>query len=123
MAEKETDHPPKYSIRWFENGHIVLWLFKDLCWVTAFKVGGIVMMIPTLLLGIYITYLSRKRISDLFHNIAVCFWIAANSLWMCSEFFAFESIGKPAATAFFIIGITIIIIYYMFVRKKIVSDT
>lgn len=106
------------SIRWLENGHIVLWLFKDLCWVTTFKIGGVIMMVPTLLLGIYITWLSRKVLSELFHNLAVIFWIAANSIWMCSEFFEFEETGKPIATGCFVTGITILAIYYMFLRKR-----
>ena len=68
MSPKEDSHPKIYSVRWFENGHIVLWLFKDLCWVTTFKIGGIIMMVPTLLLGIYITFLSKKNISELYLN-------------------------------------------------------
>ncbi len=118
MSPKEDSHPKIYSVRWFENGHIVLWLFKDLCWVTTFKIGGIIMMVPTLLLGIYITFLSKKNISELYHNLAVCFWIAANSIWMCSEFFEFEPIGKPIATGLFGCGIIILAVYYFFIRRN-----
>ncbi|MDZ4756825.1 MAG: hypothetical protein SGJ10_01630 [Bacteroidota bacterium] len=118
MTPQENDHPGRYTIRWFENGHIVLWLFKDLCWVSSFKMGGVIMMVPTLLLGIYITWLSKKSKSDLFHNLAVCFWIAANSMWMCSEFFELEPTGKPIATGLFVCGIIILLVYYIFVRKR-----
>lgn len=118
MSAEENSHPKAYSVRWFENGHIVLWLFKDLCWVTTFKIGGIIMMVPTLLLGIYITFLSKKSISELYHNLAVCFWIAANSMWMCSEFFEFEDTGKPLATGLFVCGIFILAYYYIVGRFK-----
>ncbi len=76
------------------------------------------MMVPTLLLGIYITYLSKKNISELYHNLAVCFWIAANSMWMCSEFFEFEDTGKPIATILFSFGICILAYYYITCRLK-----
>jgi len=60
------------NIRQYENLHIAFWLTKDRCWFMSFKVLGILMIIPTLFVAVHIAYKSRKNISDLFHNIAVC---------------------------------------------------
>jgi hypothetical protein len=48
---------------------------------------GIFMIAPTLLFAIYITYLNRSDKAELAHNLAVCFWISANSVWMIGEFY------------------------------------
>ena len=75
------------NIREYENLHIALWLLKDTCWVLLWKTGGMFMIIPTLAVAIHIAYRSRKNISDLFHNIAVCLWISANATWMTTSVF------------------------------------
>ena len=51
-----------------------------------FKWLGIIMVIPTLIIAGIIVYISRKSY-DLFINLAIFFWICANSFWMYSEFF------------------------------------
>lgn len=113
------------KIRKYENLHIFFWLIKDICWCTEFKLLGIIMIIPTLSMAIYIAYASRKIISELSHNIAVIFWITANSYWMISEFFSFDEqivfrtiTGKDLAIFPFILGIIIIASYYSFVLFK-----
>jgi hypothetical protein len=103
-------------IRKFENLHIVLWLLKDTCWVMDFKAGGIFMIFPTIAVAFYITYISRKNLSELFHNIAVCCWIMANSIWMTGEFFFDDGLRLPAAT-FFTLGLIAVTLYYSIGRK------
>lgn len=103
------------KIKTLENGHIYLWLAKDLFWISDIKIGGLLMMTPTILLSIYLTWLSKHIISELIHNVSITFWISANSIWMCSEFFNFEDIGKPIATCFFYIGLSILTMYYIFI--------
>lgn len=105
------------SLRKFENLHIALWLVKDTFWVLDFRILGVIMIFPTLLLAFYITYMFRKQVSDLFHNLAVCFWIMANTTWMIGEFF-FDDTLRPYATVFFILGLIIIACYYLFVFRK-----
>lgn len=95
-----------------ENLHIVFWLIKDLCWSLEFKIGGIVMVIPTVLLAIIIAYKTKDNTSDFIHNLAVCFWICANATWMLGEFFTIEL--KPVAAVLFASGILIILTYYLF---------
>ena len=105
------------SIRKFENLHIAFWLVKDTCWVLDFRILGVIMIIPTLFLAFYITYKFRKHVSELFHNLAVCLWIMANTTWMLGEFF-FDDTFRPYSTVFFIGGLLIIAYYYLFIYRK-----
>jgi hypothetical protein len=99
------------NIREYENLHIALWLIKDTCWVTSFKTLGMVMIIPTLTVAIHLAWRSRKNISDLFHNVAVCLWIMANATWMTGEFFYSDGL-RPYAMIFFAAGLMVVAIYY-----------
>jgi hypothetical protein len=110
--------PKKY--RMIENLHIVFWLIKDLCWCIVFKPLGIAMIIPTLGISIYIAWQNRKIASELYHNVAVTFWIMANSYWMISEFMGFDEKkfiynieGKQFAVLPFVLGIICLLIYYV----------
>jgi hypothetical protein len=105
------------NIREYENLHIVLWLLKDTCWVMLWKTAGMIMLIPTLAVAIHITYRSRKKIHDLFHNIAVCLWICANGTWMTGEFF-FEDGLRNYAMVFFTLGLIVVAFYYMVHFRK-----
>lgn len=73
-------------LREYENFHIVLWLLKDTCWVMDFKVPGLIMILPTISVALHITWLHRKSMAELLHNLAVVLWISANSVWMIGEF-------------------------------------
>lgn len=102
--------------RWVENGHIFLWLMKDTCWAMEFRPGGIFMIFPTLSVAFYILWKSRQIRSELFHNIAVCLWIIANSVWMIGEFFQYET--RPYAAGIFIAGLLLLLTYYLFYFRK-----
>jgi hypothetical protein len=115
--------PARY--RRLENLHIVFWLFKDISWCMIWKVLGIAMIIPTLAVAIYIAYRTRQIRSELAHNLAVAFWISANSYWMISEFFGFDDVtilnnyeGKHLAMIPFLIGVAILSWYYLIERRK-----
>ena len=75
------------KIRVKENLHIVMWLFKDFCWIMDFKPVGMLMILPTLILALHLSWQYRHVRSELFHNLAVTCWIMANSVWMTGEFF------------------------------------
>lgn len=109
------------KLREYENFHIVLWLLKDTCWVLDFKVPGLIMILPTVSVALHITWLRRKVIAELYHNLAVVFWICANSVWMIGEFF-YEDTLRPIATVFFMLGISMVMIYYLFLRHKAVKN-
>jgi hypothetical protein len=102
--------------RLLENAHILLWLIKDTCWALEFKAGGVFMVIPTIAMAFYITWKSRKMRGELFHNIAVCFWILANSAWMLGEFVEHEA--RPYAVVLFLCGLGVLFFYYIFFFRK-----
>lgn len=76
------------STRISENFHILFWLIKDLCWVMEIKLLGVSMIIPTILIALYIAYLTLGK-PEFYVNLSVLFWIVANSFWMCAEFYDF----------------------------------
>ena len=110
-------HKP-FAPRWVENGHIFLWLLKDTCWAQGWRPGGIFMILPTISVAIYILYRSRHYRAEFVHNLAICLWISANSVWMLSEFFKVEAQYKPYAVGIFLIGIAILLVYYIFFFRK-----
>jgi hypothetical protein len=106
----KTSDANKFRIQ--ENLHILFWLIKDMCWVMLFKPLGIAMIAPTLIISIYLTIKNRKDITELTHNIAVCCWISANSIWMIGEFY-FEDGLRNYAVVFFTIGLISVCSYYL----------
>ena len=87
------------KIKKFESLHIVFWLIKDSCWMLQFKWLGIMMVIPTVSIAAIIVYIARKTV-DIYINLAILFWICANSFWMYIEFFTSGQLklrnGSPA---------------------------
>ena len=73
--------------RKIENLHIVFWLLKDVSWALFWRPIGLLMLVPTLSVAFLITWQTRKLKSELFHNLAIVFWICANGFWMITEFF------------------------------------
>lgn len=121
-------HEPQYIIparfRRMENLHIVFWIVKDISWCLFWKVLAMLMVVPTLTIALLISYRTRKIKAELAHNLAVAFWIMANSLWMVSEFFHFDTMpvwreftGKHLSLVPFIIGSLILLYYYLFQRR------
>ena len=124
-TKKESLYSIPARYRKLENLHIVFWLFKDISWCMIWRELGIIMIIPTLSIAIYIAYRTRNIKSELAHNLAVGFWISANAYWMISEFFGFDAIivwreftGKHMALIPFIIGAAILLYYYLIQRPK-----
>lgn len=111
-----------YSIperfRKIENLHILMWLLKDLCWAMLWKPLGIAMLIPTFTVAILITWQTRKLKSELFHNLAVTFWICANGYWMIIEFWGYDEELRIYTAIPFCIGLFFIAIYYLIILPK-----
>lgn len=116
-----------YSIparfRRIENLHILFWLIKDACWALNLHIPALIMIIPTMLAAIIITWQTRKMISELIHNLAVVIWIFANCTWMIGEFYGLDEgvYGlRHMALIPFSIGLLILGIYYFlyFTNKK-----
>lgn len=103
--------PAKF--RKLENLHILFWLVKDLCWCLLFKPLGMVMIAPTLLVAVWITWKNRHNVAELAHNLAISIWIMANSMWMVAEFYSVDEKVKPYCIIPFSIGILILLYYYL----------
>jgi hypothetical protein len=126
MKEKKEDNyiiPARY--RRMENMHITFWLMKDISWCMIWKALGVMMVVPTLAIAIFIAYRTRQIKSELAHNLAIVFWISANAYWMISEFFGFDTVqvwqqftGKHMALIPFLIGALILLHYYTIERPK-----
>ncbi|HVE60627.1 MAG TPA: hypothetical protein VNA26_02330 [Chitinophagaceae bacterium] len=124
-AHKEPMYVIPARYRKMENMHIIFWLLKDLSWCLIWKPLGIAMIFPTLIISIVIAWRTRAFASELAHNVAISFWITANSYWMISEFLGFDETaiwqgieGKYFAVIPFVIGVFILLYYYSFQRSK-----
>ena len=113
------------SFRRMENMHVVFWLFKDISWCMIWEELGIIMIIPTLSIAIWISWKNRLMKSELAHNLAIVFWISANSYWMISEFMAFDELeiwreftGKHISLIPFLAGVFVLARYYLVQRPK-----
>src|SRR3954462_3705563 len=130
----ETTPSTVYSIplkyRKMENLHIVFWLFKDISWCLVWHTLGIVMIFPTLIISIIIAFRTRQFMSELCHNLAITVWITANSYWMISEFFDFDTLVitgdityKHLALIPFVSGILILAFYYLYYQPRHKEET
>lgn len=111
--------------RKMENLHIVFWLLKDISWCMIWKPLGIAMIVPTLAIALIIAYRTRQYVSEVCHNIAIAFWISANSYWMISEFLHFDGkmifdhyTFKHLALVPFVLGMLPLIYYYVWWRPR-----
>jgi hypothetical protein len=129
IQHMSTSNQPVYTIpahlRKMENMHIAFWLLKDISWCMIWKELGIIMIVPTLSVAIWIAWKNRQIKSELAHNMAIVFWITANAYWMISEFTGIDSInvwrnfnGKHMALIPFITGAVILLYYYAVQRPR-----
>jgi hypothetical protein len=111
-----------YSIparfRVIENLHILFWLLKDICWAMLWKPVGVAMLVPTLTVAILITWQTRHLKAELFHNLAVTFWIIANGYWMIVEFMGKDEELRIYTAIPFGIGLFFIATYYLYVLPR-----
>ncbi|PSL46223.1 hypothetical protein CLV51_103199 [Chitinophaga niastensis] len=128
MSKRDTASPV-YSIplsyRKMENLHIVFWLLKDISWCMIWKPLGIAMIFPTLIISIVIAWRTRQFMSELCHNVAITVWITANSYWMISEFFHFDTgviwswiTYKHLALIPFLTGLLLLAFFYLYYQPR-----
>lgn len=129
-AAKERTYIMPLRYRSMENLHIVFWLFKDIAWCMLWRPLGILMIIPTLFIAIRLSIRNRHDMNDLCHNLAVVFWITANSYWMISEFFHFDEkiifsgiMGKQLALIPFSMGVMVLAWFYLWWKPKNTSNS
>jgi hypothetical protein len=123
VSEEVYSIPAAY--RKMENTHILFWLLKDIAWCMIWKPLGLAMVLPTLGIAVVIAWRTRALASELAHNLAIVFWITANSYWMTSEFFGFDTVrvaphvtGKHLALVPFLIGLVILLYYYLVTKPR-----
>jgi len=120
---------PHYAIplryRKMENLHIVFWLFKDLAWCLEWRVVGVMMIIPTFVISLVITWRTRHIVAEVCHNAAISIWILANSYWMLTEFTGVDEnlvygewTMKHMAVIPFVIGLCFVGYYYLYYQWK-----
>lgn len=111
-----------YSIparfRRIENLHILFWLMKDICWALEWKPIGMAMLAPTLFVAILITVQTRHLKAELFHNLAIVFWICANGFWMIVEFLGRDEDLRDWTAIPFSVGLFFILTYYLYILPK-----
>ena len=98
--------------------HILLWLLKDVSWAMNMRIAGIIMIIPTLTVAILITWQTRHMKSELFHNLAIVFWICANAMWMTLEFTGTDEHYRKFTAIPFSIGLFFILSYYLYILPR-----
>jgi hypothetical protein len=101
----------KMTIRQLENVHVAFWLIKDYSWCTSTKWLGVAMIGPTLAFAIGIAYQTRDHVEECIHNVATCFWIAANIVWMVGEFY-FDDGTRSQARVLFWAGLLVLSAWY-----------
>ncbi|MBM3915513.1 MAG: hypothetical protein FJ348_05675 [Sphingomonadales bacterium] len=108
-----------------ENLHIVFWIIKDISWCMGWETLGVGMIVPTLFVALFISWRNRHIASELAHNLAVAFWICANSTWMIMEFIQRDKelffgllTGKQLSLIPFTLGSLILIYYYLIQRPN-----
>src|SRR6188472_4256954 len=100
------------KIRSTENLHILLWLIKDSCWVQDYRILGVIMIAPTIVVAVFLMVRTRNVKEEFIHNLAIVFWLCANSVWMIGEFFYNDS-TRPYALIFFGMGLITLAVHYL----------
>lgn len=125
VVNNEDQYTIPLRFRKMENLHIVFWLFKDLAWCLGITYLAVGMIIPTMIISILIAWRTRKMVSELCHNMAIAIWISANSFWMISEFFHFDTViafggitYKHLAVIPFVIGLMFLGYYYIWYAPR-----
>ena len=117
--EKVYSIPAQY--RRTENLHILFWLVKDAFWALNIPLGGMVMIIPTLSVAVWIAWRTRNIAAEFFHNLAIISWIVANCTWMTGDFFGWDegTYGlRRLALIPFAIGLLILAVYYLVIAPR-----
>ncbi len=83
------------------------------------------MIFPTLTIAIVIAWRTRHMMAELTHNLAITFWIFANSYWMTTEFLEIDSDKAVGDITFrhltlipFLLGVFSLAYYYILWKPK-----
>lgn len=96
--------------------HIPVWLAKDIAWLLVYKPLGVAMILPAVAIALHLCVKTVFNKFLFYQNLAILFWISANSTWMAGEFFHFAY--KVPAVLFFTAGILAITWHYILEFKS-----
>lgn len=97
----------------------VSWFLMDASWMLQAEEISIFMILPTVLSGIILCYIEKRRTHTLI-NIAILSWICMNISWMFSEVLALSSY-LTIAKVFFVTGCLFVIL--ALITSENVSET
>ncbi|MCC6818846.1 MAG: hypothetical protein IT245_08145 [Bacteroidia bacterium] len=81
-----------------------------------YRVFGIVMAVPTVLVAVIMTVLTYKEPKHFLPNLSIAFWIIANANWMIAEFYNLNTKGLSIYP--FIAGL---LMFAIFISKKLIE--
>lgn len=97
----------------------VSWFFMDASWMLQVREISIAMIIPTILSGLFLCYIEKRKSHTLI-NFAILCWICMNVSWMFSDILAIPFYLMMAKILFFL-GVSFIIA--AIVTSENISDT
>jgi hypothetical protein len=86
----------------------VSWFLMDASWMLEVQELSIFMILPTILSGLFLCYIEKRRTHTLI-NVAILCWICMNISWMFSEVLELNSY-LSLAKIFFIMGSLFVIL-------------
>lgn len=102
----ETENPFRpfpISKEMLDTVNSVCWFLADAFWMIDLLPVGFALMIPTVISGLCLLYVEKRR-PVLLINLAINCWIFMNSLWMISEA-NLQGSYLTAAKLFFVMGL------------------
>jgi hypothetical protein len=85
-----------------DSTNSVSWFLMDASWMLEVQELSIFMILPTILSGLFLCYIEKRRTHTLI-NVAILCWICMNISWMFSEVLELNSY-LSLAKIFFIMG-------------------
>jgi hypothetical protein len=94
------DGSPQLTLAFIESGYIIFWIFKDLFWsfgtgdlntefgsVVVYEILAMCFGFTALCVYLVTAYIYRRKTLRFLDSLTTIFWISANFVWMCGEFF------------------------------------
>jgi hypothetical protein len=91
-----------------DSTNSVSWFLMDASWMLGVQELSIFMILPTILSGLFLCYIEKRRTHTLI-NVAILCWICMNISWMFSEVLELNSY-LSLAKIFFIMGSLFVIL-------------
>jgi hypothetical protein len=104
----ETERPFFVCKDVLDTVNSISWFFADAMWMLGSIETGLLLMIPTILTGLCLLYVEKRKPVILI-NVSINCWIWMNALWMLSDK-SFPEYYLMLSKTFFILGIIFILL-------------